>query len=60
MKIIYKTNAVYTTESMTKWYFGAEFVKAMTDSAKQINKKSDEIVFRFWKDGTGYLTVEFH
>ena len=47
MKIIYKTNAVYTSESMTKWYFGAEFVKAMTDSAKQINKKSDEIVFRF-------------
>ena len=33
MTITYKTNAAYTTKSLTEWYFGKAFVKAATAEA---------------------------
>lgn len=57
MKVTYKTNAAYTSESMTKWYFGSKFVETLTASAKRMNKKTGETTFRFWQEGTGYLTI---
>ena len=44
----YKTNHATTTKSMTEWYFGKAFVASMKTE------------FRFWQDGTGYLTIQLH
>ena len=56
----YKTNHSQTTKSLTEWYFGKQFVAAMTAEAKRKNKKTGEIEFRFWQDGTGCLTIQIH
>lgn len=58
--ITYKTNHASTTKSMTEWYFGKAFVASMTAKAKRENKKNGKIEFRFWQDGTGYLTIQLH
>lgn len=34
--------------------------KAMTTKAKRENKKTGKTEFRFWQDGTGYLTIQLH
>ncbi len=53
----YKTNHAATTKSLTEWYFGKAFVKNMTAKAKRESKKTGKKEFRFWQDGTGYLTI---
>ncbi len=53
MTITYKTNAAYTTKSLTEWYFGKAFVKAATAEAI----KSGKSQLKTWQNGTGYLTV---
>lgn len=60
MNITYKTNGFLTTKSMTEWYFGQSFVKNLTVSAIRQHKKSGENEFKFWQDGTGYMTVCIH
>lgn len=60
MKIIYRTNGVLTTESLTNWYFGAKFVKNQTATAEREFKETGKRSFKFWQAGTGYLTIEIH
>ena len=60
MTITYKTNHSVTTKSMTEWYFGKEFVANQTASAKRMSKKTGETTFKFWQEGTGYLTIEIY
>lgn len=57
MTITYKTNAAYTTKSLTEWYFGKAFVKTATNEAIKQNAKTGKTEFKTWQDGTGYLTV---
>ena len=54
----FKTNSSLTTKSMTEWYFGKKFVAEKTTEAKRMNKKTGKTEFRFWQDGTGYLTIK--
>ena len=56
----YKTNRATTTKSMTEWYFGKAFATSMTTKVKRENKKTGNTEFRFWQDGTGYLTIQLH
>ena len=56
----YYTNHAATTKSMTEWYFGKAFVSSMTAKAKRESKKTGKTEFRFWQDGTGYLTIRFN
>ena len=56
----YKTNHSQTTKSTTEWYFGKKFLVAKTAEAKRLNKKTGETEFRFWQDGTGFLTIQIH
>ena len=60
MNITYKTNGVATNKSMTEWYFGKAFVKNSTAAAIQQHKKSGNTEFKFWQNGTGYITVCIH
>ena len=60
MKVSYKVNGSYTTKSLAVWFFGAAFVKNLTASALRMNEKSGKTSFRFWQDGTGYLTIELN
>lgn len=60
MNITYKTNGATTTKSMTEWYFGKTFVKNLTASAMQMHEKSGKTEFKFWQNGTGYMTVCIH
>ena len=55
--INYFTNRTKTSKSLTEWYFGKKFVSESTKTAKQKSKKTGESTFKFWKDGTGYLTI---
>ena len=57
MKITYKTNSAETTKSLTEWFFGKATVKNLTESAKRMHSRSGQTEFRFWQDGTGYLTI---
>ena len=57
MTITYKTNHAQTTKSLTEWYFGKKTVANLTASAKRMHEKSGGTEFRFWQDGTGYLTI---
>lgn len=57
MTITYKTNHVETTKSLTEWYFGKQTVTRHTAAAKRMHEKTGETEFRFWQDGTGYLTI---
>lgn len=45
---------------MTEWYFGKTFVASMTAKAKRESKKTGKTEFSFWRDGTGYLTIQLH
>ena len=56
----FKTNHSQTTQSMTEWFFGKKFVAAKMAEAKRLNKKTGQTEFRFWQDGTGYLTIRLH
>ena len=58
--ITYETNRTATTKSMTEWYFGKTFVSNMTAKARRENRRTGQTEFRFWKDGTGYLTIRIH
>lgn len=60
MEIIYRTNGVITTASLTNWYFGTKVVKNLTSAAEREFKKTGKREFKFWQDGTGYLTIEIH
>lgn len=56
--MIYKTNSAYTSKMMAEWYCGKSFVAEETNEAKCLNRKTGETNFRFWQDGTGYLTIQ--
>ena len=56
----FKTNHSQTTQSMTEWVFGKKFVAAKMAETKRLNKKTGQTEFRFWQDGTGYLTIQLH
>ena len=58
MRIIYRTNEIMTTASMTEWYFGKKFVSNATRTAKAAFVKDGKQSMKFWQNGTGYLTVE--
>lgn len=60
MEIIYRTNGVITTTSLTNWYFGTKTANNLTNAAKREFKKTGKREFKFWQDGTGYLTIEIH
>ena len=57
MNITYKTNHAKTSRSLTEWYFGKQTVASLTASAMRMHKKNGETEFRFWQEGTGFLTV---
>lgn len=56
-EIIYKVNGVQVTTHMAEWYFGKTFVSRLTASAMRMSKESGRSEFKFWQDGTGYLTI---
>ena len=56
----FKTNHSQTTQSMTEWFFGKKFVTEKVAEAKRLNKKTGKNEFRFWQDGTGYLTIKLY
>ena len=56
----FKTNHSQTTQSMTEWFFGKKFVAEKVAEAKRLNKKTGKNEFRFWQDGTGYLTIKLY
>ena len=58
MTITYKTNGKLCTKSLTEWYFGKNTVKNLTETSKRISKKSGQTTFKYWQNGTGYLTIE--
>ena len=58
MKITYYTNGVITTKSMAEWFFGKKTVENMTTSALSQHENTNKNSFRFWQDGTGYLTIQ--
>ena len=53
----FKTNSAETTRRMTDWYFGRKFVEAKVTEAQKESKKNGQKTFRFWQEGTGYLTI---
>lgn len=58
--ILYRVNGTPTTKSSAEWFFGKTFVENLTASAQRMNQTSGETTFKFWQDGTGYLTIEIH
>lgn len=58
MEITYYTNHVMTTKSMTEWYFGKKFVKNTTEAATLLSEVTKQREFKYWQDGTGYLTIK--
>ena len=59
-KIFYRVNGAITTKSLAEYFFGSTFVANHTATAERMNRASGETTFKFWQDGTGYLTVEIH
>ena len=53
----FKTNSAETTRKMTEWYFGRKFVEAKVAEAQKESRKNGQKTFRFWQEGTGYLTI---
>ena len=53
----FKTNSAETTKRMTEWYFGRKFVEAKVVEAQKESAKNVQKTFRFWQEGTGYLTI---
>lgn len=60
MSITYKTNGATTTKSMAAWYFGQGFVENSTADAIRQHDVSGKVEFKFWQNGTGYMTVCIH
>ena len=58
--INYKTNGKYTEYMMAAWFFGKGQIDAWTKEAKKAYHKTGETTFRFWQDGTGFLTIEIY
>ena len=58
--ILYRVNGTPTTKSSAEWFFGKTFVSNLTASAQRMKKASGETTFKFWQDGTGFLTIELH
>ena len=58
MTATYKTNGKATTKTLTEWFFGKDFVSRMTAKAKRESKMSGETAYRFFQEGTGFLTIE--
>lgn len=58
MKINYYTNGKLTTKSLTEWFFGKKTVENITASAIRQYHTTKKSSFKFWQDGTGYLTIE--
>ena len=56
----YKTNHATTTKEHDRMVLRKAFVASMTAKAKRENKKTSKTEFRFWQDGTGYLTIQLH
>ena len=53
----FMTNGAETTRSLTEFYFGKRFVaRKIVESEKQA-RQTGEKQFRFWQNGTGYLTI---
>ena len=53
----FKTNSTVTTRSLTEWFFGKDFVKEKTLEAEKASRETGKKEFRFWQEGTGYLTI---
>ena len=53
----FKTNSAETTRSLTEWYFGKDFVEKKTIEAEKAFRETGNKEFRFWQEGTGYLTI---
>ena len=60
MTISYKTNSKATTKSLTEWFFGKDYTESMTRKAIEWNKQTGRAEFRFFKKGTGFLTIELN
>lgn len=60
MKIIYRTNGILTSTSLTEWYFGKKFVSQNTKLAQKEFSKTGNATTKVWQNGTGYLTIEIH
>lgn len=58
--ILYRVNGVLTTKSDAEWFFGKTFVANLTASAQRESQMSGETTFKYWQDGTGFLTIEIH
>jgi len=57
MTITYKTNSAKATKTLTEWFFGKAYVKAMTEKALREAKKSGTAEIRVFQAGTGFLTI---
>ena len=53
----FKTNSTVTTRGLTEWFFGKDFVKEKTLEAEKAFRETGKKEFRFWQEGTGYLTI---
>lgn len=60
MAITYKTNGVPTTKSLTEWYFGKATVQNFAQTAQRQHEQTGKRSFKFWQNGTGYLTIEIN
>ena len=58
--ILYRVNGVLQTKSSAEWFFGKTFVANLTASAQRENQATGETTFKYWQDGTGFLTIEIH
>ncbi|MCD8047659.1 MAG: hypothetical protein LUD80_03705 [Clostridiales bacterium] len=45
---------------MTEWYFEKKFTVEQTKAAIEMSGVSKRNSFKFFQQGTGYLTVEIH
>lgn len=58
--VLYRVNGTITTKSSAEWFFGKTFVSNLTASAQREHQTSGETTFKYWQDGTGFLTIEIH
>ena len=53
----FKTNSTVTTRGLTEWFFGKDFVEKKIHEAEKAFRETGKKEFRFWQEGTGYLTI---
>lgn len=53
----FKTNSAQTTRSLTEFFFGKKFVAQKITEAEKAFKETGKKEFRFWQEGTGFLTI---